>query len=36
LQQYDVKEFAENLMISVQLADVAKFRGEVLAKELPK
>jgi hypothetical protein len=36
LQQYDVKAFAENLMISVQVADVAALREEILAKKLPQ
>ena len=36
LQRYDVKEFAENFMISVELADVAAFLEEVLAKQIPE
>ena len=34
LQQYDNKAFAENLMVSVQVDDVAEFRKTVIEKNL--
>ncbi len=34
LQKYDNDEFAQNLMLSVKVSDVAAFRESVLAKEL--
>jgi len=36
LQDYNVKEFAENFMLSVRIDDVARFREEVLEKKLPE
>lgn len=36
LQRYDNKEFAENLMISVQVSDVEAFHRMVLDKQLPE
>jgi hypothetical protein len=36
LQRYNNKPFAENFMISVDVDDVAAFRDEVLAKQLPE
>lgn len=36
LQQYDNVEFAQNLMISVKVDDVAAFRNAVLEKKLPE
>lgn len=36
LQRYDVKAFAENLMLSVNVSDVAGFRQDVLNKKLPE
>lgn len=36
LQKYDQKEFAENLMLSVKVTDVAAFRNAVLEKKLPE
>jgi hypothetical protein len=36
LQKYDVKEFAENFMISVGVTNVEEFRSGVLEKKLPE
>jgi hypothetical protein len=36
LQQYDNVEFAQNLMISVKVDDVAAFRNDVIEKKLPE
>jgi hypothetical protein len=36
LQKFDSKEFAENLMISVQLTDVTEFWKQVNEKQLPQ
>jgi hypothetical protein len=36
LQRYNNKTFAENFMLSVGVEDVAAFREEVLAKQLPE
>jgi hypothetical protein len=36
LQRYNDKAFAENFMLSVGVEDVAAFREEVLAKQLPE
>lgn len=36
LQKYDVKAFAENLMISVKVDNVEEFRNGVLEKKLPE
>lgn len=36
LQRYDVPEFAQNLMFSVKIDNVAALRDEVLAKQLPE
>lgn len=36
LQQYDNVEFAQNLMISVKVDDVAAFRNAALEKKLPE
>jgi|GEM_PF-198652 len=36
LQKYDVKAFAENLMLSVKVDDVEAFRADVIAKQLPE
>jgi len=36
LQQYDNIEFAQNLMISVKVDDVAAFRNDVIEKKLPE
>jgi hypothetical protein len=36
LQKYDNKEFAQNLMISVKVNDVATFRKTVIEKQLPE
>lgn len=35
LQKYDNKEFAENFMLTVAVANVEEFRNEVLEKQLP-
>ncbi len=34
LQNYDQKEFAENFMLSVGIADAAAFRAEIIEKQL--
>ena len=36
LQQYDVKAFAENIMLSVKVDDVEAFRNSVIEKGLPE
>ncbi|HTL07112.1 MAG TPA: hypothetical protein VL307_02605 [Chitinophagaceae bacterium] len=36
LQDFNDKAFAENLMLSVRIDDVAGFREEVLQKKLPE
>ncbi len=36
LQRYDHKEFAENLMLSVNVSNVDDFRKEVIEKQLPE
>ena len=36
LQHYDNIEFAQNLMMSVKVDDVAAFRNDVLEKKLPE
>ena len=36
LQKYDAKEFAENFMMSVKVADLDEFWREVSALNLPK
>lgn len=36
LQKYDQSQFAENLMLTIAVNDVAAFRDEVLARELPE
>lgn len=36
LQRYDQKTFAENLMLTVNVEDVAVFRTEVITKQLPE
>ncbi len=36
LQRYDHKEFAENFMLSVGVADADAFRAEVIEKGLPE
>jgi len=36
LQQYDVKAFAENFMLSVKVDDVEAFRNSVIEKGLPE
>jgi hypothetical protein len=35
LQRYDNREFAQNLMITVNLTDVASFEREIISKDLP-
>jgi hypothetical protein len=36
LQNYDKKEFAENLMLTVGVPDADAFRNEVIEKKLPE
>ena len=36
LQQYNDKAFAENLMLTVKVDDVAAFRNTVIEKQLPE
>ncbi len=36
LQRYNNTEFAQNLMLSVKVSDVAAFRSSVLEKKLPE
>lgn len=36
LQRYNNSEFAQNLMFSVKVSDVAAFRNSVLEKQLPE
>ncbi len=36
LQKYDVKEFAENLMLTVRVDNVVEFRNNVLENKLPE
>jgi len=36
LQKYDVKEFAENLMLTVRVDNVEEFRNSVIEKKLPE
>jgi hypothetical protein len=36
LQKHNNKEFAENFMLSVAVANVEEFRNEVLGKKLPE
>jgi len=36
LQEFDNKEFAENFMLSVGVADVATFRADVIERQLPQ
>jgi hypothetical protein len=36
LQQYDVRSFAENFMLSVKVSNIDEFRNSVLNKQLPE
>lgn len=36
LQDYDQKEFAENLMITVNVPDIVAFRSALLEKQFPQ
>ena len=36
LQRYDQKDFAENFMLTVGVANVDEFRTEVIEKQLPQ
>ncbi len=36
LQKYDVKEFAENFMLTVNVDSVEEFRNSVVEKQLPE